>query len=88
MGTVVKHIDLTVEDGDITTARDYAAVFNGSRVTVDLVPTVCTVGYKYGVGSADLRAQLRRTSSGTAALAIFRIALNAKQLRDIIRRRK
>jgi len=33
---------------------DYAAVFNGFRRRAGLVPTVCTVGYKYGVGFADL----------------------------------
>jgi len=31
----------------------YAAVFNGSGIRIGAVPTVCTVGYKYDVGSAD-----------------------------------
>jgi len=31
----------------------YAAVFNGSDSFVGIVPTVCTVGYKYIVGFAD-----------------------------------
>jgi len=31
----------------------YAAVFNGSGIRIGAVPTVCTVGYQYDVGSAD-----------------------------------